>query len=629
MLDGMRKAAQGGIGRFIMAVVMGLIIFSFVVWGIGDMLRGFTSDKVATIGSASITAQQFQSEFQDLLYQYQRRSKVPLTSAQARAVGLDQQVLQRMIDETALDQRTASLGLSISDQTIADAARSDPEMLDASGNFNRALFDQKLRDSGLTERAFFAKQKQIYLRQQLEYALVDGFKAPKALLAALDGIQTQTRSIDYFTLPPSAAGDVPAPGADALKTYYEDRKLEYRAPEYRAVNLLLVSPASLAKPDEVSDDDARAVYEKSKDTRFTSPETRKLQQIVFPTEADAVAADARLKAGENFDDLAKERKLSDADLDLGEISKADIFDPAIGEAAFALPAPGVTGVVKGKFGFLLLRVVSITPDAVKPYEDVAKEIKTGIAASRASNEVQAIHDKIEDARVAGKSLPEAAKANGLEARTIDAVDSAGLDPKGQPVDVPEKGPVLRAIFASDVGVDDAAINTKDRGYVWFDVVKVDPAHDLPLDEVKDKVEAAWRAEQTQTALSAKAADFVKQLNSGANVQSLAQGAGLEAKTVAGVKRAGGIELPESLVNAVFAVGPDQAGSARTPEGRVVFKVTADTTPPYDAAAPGAKTAADRLNEALQNDFVEEYIAALKRSIGVKIDQRVLQAAEGP
>ena len=113
------------------------------------------------------------------------------------------------------------------------------------------------------------------------------------------------------------------------------------------------------------------------------------------------------------------------------------------------------------------------------------------------------------------------------------------------------------------------------------------------------------------------------------MQSLAQGAGLEAKTVAGVKRAGGIELPESLVNAVFAVGPDQAGSARTPEGRVVFKVTADTTPPYDAAAPGAKTAADRLNEALQNDFVEEYIAALKRSIGVKIDQRVLQAAEGP
>ena len=39
MLDGMRKAAQGGIGRIIMAIVMGLIIVSFVIWGIGDMFR--------------------------------------------------------------------------------------------------------------------------------------------------------------------------------------------------------------------------------------------------------------------------------------------------------------------------------------------------------------------------------------------------------------------------------------------------------------------------------------------------------------------------------------------------------------------------------------------------------------
>ena len=629
MLDGMRKAAQGGIGRLIMVLVMGLIIFSFVVWGIGDMLRGFTSDKVATVGSASITAQQFQSEFQNVLYQYQRRSKVPLTGAQARAAGIDQQVLQRLIDEAALDQRTASLGLSISDLSIADAARADPQMKDASGNFNRALFDQALRDSGLTERAFFAKQKQIYLRQQLEYSLVNGFKAPKALLAALDGIQSQTRTIDYFTLPASAAGEIATPGADTLKTYSEDRKGEYRAPEYRAINLLLVSPASIAKPGDVTDEDAKAVYEKSKDTRFTSPEKRKLQQIVFPNESDAVAADARLKAGESFDDLAKERKLGDTDLDLGEISKTDIFDPAIGEAAFALPAPGVTGVVKGKFGFLLLRVVSITSGAVKPYDYVAKEIKTGIATSRASSDVQAIHDKIEDARVSGKPLTEAAKAVGLEARTIDAVDSSGLDPKGQAMDVPEKGPVLRAVFASDVGVDDAAVNTKDRGYVWFDVVKVEPARDRTLDEVKDKVEAAWRAEETQKALSARAADFVKQIDAGATVQALAQTAGVEAKTAAGIKRSGGIELPETLVNAVFAVGPDRAGSARTPEGRVVFKISADATPAYDAAAPGAKTSADRLNDAMQSDFVEQYLAALKRTVGVKINMQVLQAAEGP
>src|ERR1700692_3347991 len=97
MLDGMRRAAKGGIGRFVMTIVMGLIIVSFVIWGVGDMLRGFTSDKVASVGGESVTAQQFQSEMQNLLYRYQRQSKVPLTNAQARALGLDMQVLRRLL----------------------------------------------------------------------------------------------------------------------------------------------------------------------------------------------------------------------------------------------------------------------------------------------------------------------------------------------------------------------------------------------------------------------------------------------------------------------------------------------------------------------------------------------------
>ena len=361
MLDGMRRAAKGGIGRFVMAIVMGLIIVSFVIWGVGDMLRGFTSDKVASVGGESVTAQQFQNEMQNLLYQYQRRAKVPFTNAMAHAMGLDSQVLRRLIADAALDQRARTLGLAISDETIAAAARSDPSLQDASGQFSRAMFDQALRDSGLSERGFFAQQRKDYLRQQLEFALVDGVDAPKPLVEALAGAEAQTRAIDYFVLPSSAAGDIPAPSPETLKAYYNDRKSSWRAPEYRAIDILLVSPASLAKPAEVSDEDAKAAYEKEKDTRFGSPEKRKLQQIVFPNEAEAAEAEAKIKAGASFDDIAKARNLTATDIDLGDVTKADIFDHAIGDAAFALPGPGVTDVIKGQFGYLIVRVLAVTP----------------------------------------------------------------------------------------------------------------------------------------------------------------------------------------------------------------------------------------------------------------------------
>ncbi len=275
-----------------------------------------------------------------------------------------------------------------------------------------------------------------------------------------------------------------------------------------------------------------------------------------------------------------------------------------------------------------MRVVAITPGNVKTFAEVEDTLKKEIAVDRASGEVQALHDKIEDARVTGKTLIEAAKAVGLETRTIAAVDAQGLDPSGAAVDLPEKALLLRSVFASDVGVDDAALQTKDRGYLWFSVVKVDAARDRTFEEVKDVVEKQWRADEVTRALGAKALDMVKELDAGATLASLAQNAGLEMKSAADIHRSGGGELAQSVVAAVFATSPMSAGSAATPEGRVVFKITADATPPTDAASPAVKAGAARLAEALRSGLVAQYVSALERELGVTVHDDVLQAAQG-
>jgi peptidyl-prolyl cis-trans isomerase D len=62
MLDGMRRLSKGLVGRAIMTLMFGLLIASFAIWGIGDMFRGFVSDKLADVGGEAVTAQQFQNE---------------------------------------------------------------------------------------------------------------------------------------------------------------------------------------------------------------------------------------------------------------------------------------------------------------------------------------------------------------------------------------------------------------------------------------------------------------------------------------------------------------------------------------------------------------------------------------
>ncbi len=629
MLESIRAASQGLVGRAIMTVLLGLIVVSFAVWGIGDVFRGFGANKVAAVGRTTITPDEFRTAYLTAMQRYQRQMKVPLTNAQAHAIGLDGQTLARLIAQTALDVDARSLGLAISDESIAEALRNDPSLKDASGAFSRDRFDQALRDMGLSERGFVAEQRKTYLRQQIVGALADGLIAPKALVEQLARFDAQSRNIDYVVLPTAAAGDIAPPTPDALQSFFNDRKSSYMAPEYRAINVLAVTPAALAKPGEVADDEARALYEKVKESRFGAPEKRKLQQIVFANAAEADDALAKIRGGASFEDIAKAHNLTDKDTDLGDVARTGVFDKAVGDAAFALPAAGVSDVVKSQFGPAIVRVTQITPASVKPYDEVAARLKSEIAVDRAAGDALSLHDKIEDARVSGKSLSEAGKSFGLATKEIPAIDADGLDKSGAAVEgLDDKADLLRAAFASDVGVDDPPLATKDRGFVWFEVTKVEPARQLNFDEVKDKVAAQWRDDQIVKALSAKAADMVQKVNAGATLASLAEPDKLEVKTATDVHRRGGGGLNESVVAALFNTSASGAGSAGTPEGRVVFKVTADSTPPIDFDSPKVKALTNAANAGLTDDLIAQYVAAMEHQLGVSIDENALQAAEG-
>jgi peptidyl-prolyl cis-trans isomerase D len=630
MLGAIRNAAQGVVGKAIMTIVMGLIIVSFVIWGVGDMLRGFTASTVASVGGEKISAQEYRFAYQRTLQQYQRRLRRPFTNEEAREIGLDRAVLQRLLSEAAVDEETRRLGLDISDDALRELITSNPSFRNKSGAFDPALFASALRDMDMNERGFVSELRKQTLRQFIVAALATGIVAPKAEVRAEADYEGQTRSVEYLLLPASAAGDIAAPSEDALKAFFNDRKSSYGAPEYRAMNVLALEPETIANPAEVSDVDAEAAYEKlaGKDPRFGAPEKRDLQQIVFPNEADADAADAKLKAGASFDDIVKERGLKPEDTDIGETTKEAMPDKAEADAVFALPQGGVSDVFKSQFGPVIVRVQSITPSTIKPLAEVEDEVKRQVSASRAGDKIQTLHDKIEDERVSGKTLIEAAKAVGLTAQSIPAVDARGNDPKGAPVNLPDKPELLRSAFASDVGVDEAPLNTKNGGFVWFMITKIDPAHDLAFEEARPEVEKEWRAEEVDKALAGKADDLVKQLGAGASIADVAKNAGVAAKSAVDIHRDEQASLPEAVVAAIFRQPADGAGSAAAPDGRIVFKVTADRTPPVDFADPRVKEMASQLDAATRESLLDQYVAALRRSLGVAVHQDALQSAEG-
>lgn len=628
MLRGLRKAGQTLVGKIIATIFFGALIVSFAIWGIGDIFRATPPTTVAKVGSTDISVFQMQNAYNTELQRLGRQFRTVISPQQAKAFGLDQQVLSSLITEAVMAEQAKKLGLSVSDQLIASTILEDPAFKGADGQFNRAMFDQVLRNASLTEAGFVGEQRKAMTRIHLAEAIAGDITIPQAAREAMHRYSSERRAASYVVLTPATAGEIPAPTNEQLQSFFNERKSAFQAPEYRAVAVLALDASAVAKPDSVSEADARQRYEQEK-AKFGTPERRTIQQISFPSQEEAGAASKKIKEGATFDAIAAERNVPAQDLELGTFTKAEMLDQAVAAAAFALEQGAVSEPIAGRFGPVIVRVTQVQPEAVRPFEEVAAEIRKEIAESRAKSELESTHDAIEDMRAGARPLADIAKEKGLTLVQIPAVDASGMDKAGKPVEVASRDAVVKAAFASDIGVDNEALRTN-GGYVWFDVTGIEPTREKTLDEVRDQVVALWRSDEIAQRLSEKARQLTERIEKGETIEAIAQELNLPAKTATDLARSTAKDdLTAEAVNRLFAVPTGKAGSTSNgADARAVFKVTAATVPAFAATSPEAQRIDTQLRNSMGNDLLDEYIAQIRQELGVTINQQALRQATG-
>ncbi|MGO4405418.1 SurA N-terminal domain-containing protein [Bosea sp. RAF48] len=632
MMQGIRKASQGFLGKLVVSVMFGVLILAFAIWGVGDIFRGYGRNEVAKVGKTEIGLEQMRQAYQNDLQNLIRQQRRQISPEMARALGLDRQVLSRLLTEATLDQTAQSMRLAVSDDTIRNLIFDDPVFRDAAGQFSSARFNELLRSNGYTEQTYVALQRSTILRQQLSEMLAGGLTAPLALQELGSRLRNEKRAVTFARMPASAAGEIAAPTEDQLKTFFNDRKIAFRAPEYRTADILAISADTIADPAKVTDEEAKARYEAVKAQRFTTAETRTIQQIAFPNVEEAQAAKAKIDGGETFDEIATERNVAFNDLTLGTFTRDQVFDAAVREAAFALEQEGVSAPVNSAFGTVLLRVTKVDTAHVRPFEEVAAELKQEIATSRAAGHITELHDKIEDQRAAAKPLAEIAKEFNLKLRSAGPLNATLGRPDGSKEEaLPGGDATLQAIFRSDIGVDNEAIRLpRETGYVWFDVTKIDPARERGFDEVKGEVEKQWRADETAAKLAAKARELTERLDKGESFDTVAASAGLTIETAADIGRQDQRpELPAAVVSQIFGTAAGKSGSAAGADGgRILFKVDSATVPPYVRTTQEATNFERALSSSVSEDILLQYVAKRQAELGVSINEAAFRNATG-
>jgi peptidyl-prolyl cis-trans isomerase D len=628
MFDLLRRAAQTWAAKLLML----LLVASFGIWGISASLLtgGSSSTTVVTVGDQQVDVNEFRLAYQRQVANLSQQFGMRLTPEQARAFGVEQQVLSQLVAGASLDQLAADMNLGLSNDRLAQLIGEDPAFKAVNGQFDRSLFTSRLRNAGIREDDYIKERTKVAVRSQIVDAVSNGFTPPKTMVDAMKLYRQESRGIDYLLLTNANIEPIKAPADDVLAKWFEGAKPRYRAPEYRKFTYLKLQPDDIADAGSVTDDQIREDFEKRK-ASYTTPETRTVEQLTFQNKDLANAAINALKTGTTFDQLVTDQGKTANDVMLGEFSKDKVPDQAVADAAFAVAKNGgTTPVVEGSFGPVILRITNIKPESAKTLEEVKEDIRKQLAVSNAAQQMVSVHDQIEDLRSSGSTLDQIATQLKLKAVTVDAVDATGLDKAGAEVkDIPAKQQVLSAVFRAETGADVPSLSIGTDGYLWFTLGDITPDRERPLAEVKDKAVADWTAEQQKSELAKKADELKQQAQKGTSLADIAAPLGIEVQTKSGITR--GMDdavLGTSGVNAAFSGPMDKVATAvgADPTTQILLKVNEVNTEPTGDVLANQDQQITAMANAAGDDILDQMVALLQTQYGASINQPLAEQA---
>ncbi|MGD0144086.1 MAG: SurA N-terminal domain-containing protein [Rhizomicrobium sp.] len=623
MLQQMRSFARSWIsGIFLVGLAA-----TFGLWGIADVFQGNSDTSVATVGGVKIPIEYFQRDFGNARTREQNQTGGQLSPEKARALG--DQVLQRTIDDTALDQVVASKGLVASEDQVRASIQDIAAFKGPLGTFDRNTFLEVLTRAGYTENAFIADTRSDLSRNELLTVAANGVQASPSFAKTVFLFLNERRAAQYVTLPVSAAGAISNPDDATLAAFIKTHAAKFSTPEYRDVVYASIGPDDLMNQVQVSDDQLREQFELNKDT-YQIPEKRDIEQIGFPNEAAAAAARAQIDAGKSFADIAAARGLKAADINQGTETESDLGADR-GPAAFAVPTGGVTKPVKFIVGWVLIHVTKVTPGVNKTFDDVKASLRQDALKKLAENKLTDVVNAFEDARAGGDTLADAAKKVGMHVVHVPAVDQNGLAPDGTKAPIPPEPEFLPQVFKAEVGDEGDPFGAADEHQFVLKVNGVTPPKLRSLDSVRAEVTADWIAQERTRRLAEKAKALAAQATAAHSLADVAAALHVPAQSSGALARETATDtFPRPLVDDIFATPATDAvfGPTANGDSYIVALVTGIAHPPVPLGDPRYQQFVSQLSEELQRDTVHSLALGARKKATVTINRKQVDQVIG-
>ena len=624
----MLEFLRNGVRTWYFKALLGLLVLSFAIWGVGDIFRpGLGGNTLIKVGSIEIDSQEYAGAFQRQMQTLTRTLGGSFSVEQARRLGVPERVTQGLVTDALYNSEAGALGIGVGESALVTRIRNEPGFRNQQGQFDRGMYEQTLAVNGFSEQQFVSRLHQELSRTQVVGSLTRDVPAHEKLADRLYRWREEKRVAAYIAIANDAFADVGEPDDAALQAHYKANENIFTAPEYRSATYVHLTSADVESEIGIADSDLQALYDQRLDS-YKVPERRAVQQMIFPTEEAARAAAAQLAEGKAFVALAKTLLNQDEDTTniLGDVTK-DRLPDSLADPVFALSKDQVSAPLKGPFGWYLLRVTGTKPPETKPLAEVRDTLRTELVQERSGTVLYELSTQLDDALGGGASLEDAASQIGATAKTVKMVDRRGNGPDDKPVSgLPTAPEFLTTLFGTPSGEESDLVDMGSNGYLILRSNNVVPAQVRPLDSVRTQVVQAWQAAQRRTVTEEKAKKALERIKGGTAFATVASDLGASVETTPPFDREGmGAEsnIPRGLAADLFGLKVGGASSAPFGNGFTVA-VLKEIKPTNTAANKAAIDAlAESLAQRIASDLEVQYNNALRRHHTVEVDRTAL------
>jgi peptidyl-prolyl cis-trans isomerase D len=593
--------------------ILGLVLASFLLWGVGDIFLQSKKNHVAEVGKHFVTVPELATELRNTIHALEQQRQQTFSPQMIAESGLAYTVLNKLINFALLDAEASRIGIISPDAYLREEISKMSPFYGENNTFNREKFRSVLMNQGITEQQFIQMLQKESNRQQLlttlkQFASTTDF--PYFMAPLYYQWVYAPRAVKIVHYQDKELGSVKKPTEEDLHDFYNREGRHFVQPETRDITVVWIDPKKKAAHISISDAQIQQYYQENKAT-FKIPQTRKVQWVDCDTEEQALAFSNKLKNNSKFSGEKPQTKTI----------TEEMFAPEVAQILFTLPLNEVSPPFQSGNTYRIYKIIALEKEKNAPFNTVQQSIKEKLQVE--ANQ-QNFHDEIknlDDELASGMSLEELTKNHSLQSKSVQNITQMAKIAQNFPESFTSE--IEKHLFVLTEEEISPFLLLPSGEYIAIKINKIVPKKQPSLEEIKEKVTEAWLVKQRQIQADQKANTLASLLQKGKTMEEAVQEAGGKVQKVEIIFSEPAPEITSEILKILVTLTPRKYAVVRSDDKTSV--VYLDRVLSVTPNEKELKMLEEQLKESWMEDLLQSYIETIRRQIPVSINHHLVQA----